>query len=66
MPLTPNRTVRDVMHEVLAAVQELAGAVEISPKPQETAWRTPLDEDTEHATYDIAVIAWPPADRDLR
>ena len=51
-PLTPNRAVRDVMHDVLAGVGELAGAVEISPMPQETAWQTPLDEDTEHATYD--------------
>ena len=50
--LTPNRAVRDVMRDVLASVRELAGAVEISPKPQETAWQTPLDEDTEHATYD--------------
>jgi hypothetical protein len=52
VPLMPNRAVRDVTHDVLASVQELAGAVEISFTPQETAWRTPLDEDTEHATYD--------------
>ena len=47
MPLTPNRAVRDVMHDVLAAVQELAGPVEISPTPQETPWQTPLDQDTD-------------------
>jgi hypothetical protein len=52
VPLTPNRAVRDVLADVLAGVQELAGVVEISPKPQETEWQTPLDEDTEHATYD--------------
>ena len=51
-PLTPNRAVRDVWHDVLEGVKELAGPVEISPKPQETEWQTPLDEDTEHATYD--------------
>ena len=26
------------------------------PKPQETAWTTPLDEDDEHATYDPAQV----------
>lgn len=52
VPLTPNRAVRDVLHDVLARVQELAGAVGISFTPQETPWRTPLDEDAEHATYD--------------
>lgn len=56
MPLTPNRAVRDVMHDVLAAVQELAGTVEISPTPQETPWQTPLDQDTEHATYDTRQV----------
>src|SRR5262249_41084986 len=45
-PLTEDRSVRDVMHDVLGGVRELAGAVEISPKPQETEWQTPLDEDT--------------------
>ena len=50
--LTPNRAVREVTQEVLGRVQELAGVVEISPKPQETEWETPLDADTEHATYD--------------
>jgi Family of unknown function (DUF5996) len=47
----PDRSVRDVTHDVLAAVRELAGPVELSLKPQETPWSTPLDEDTEHATY---------------
>ena len=48
----PDRSVRDVTLEVLAAVHELAGPVELFLKPQETPWSTPLDEDTEHATYD--------------
>src|SRR5215467_8422886 len=52
VPLTPNRAVRDVFDDVLGGVEELAGAVEISAKPQETEWQTPLDEDAEHATYD--------------
>ena len=50
--LVPDRPVRDVTRDVLAAVRELVGPVEIDFKPQETAWSTPLDEDDEHATYD--------------
>jgi hypothetical protein len=49
--LTPDRSVGEVTREVLAAVSSLAGRVEIDPAPQETPWTTPLDEDTEHATY---------------
>jgi hypothetical protein len=30
--------------------------VEINPRPQETPWTTPLDEDDEHATYDPAQV----------
>src|ERR1700751_1654078 len=50
--LTPDRPVADVTRDVLAAVRSLGGPVEINPTPQETPWQTPLDEDTEHATYD--------------
>jgi hypothetical protein len=57
IPLTPNRPVRDVTLDVIAAVGALAGRVEIDPTPQETEWTTPLDEDTEHATYDTAQVA---------
>ena len=57
VPLTPNRPVRDVVHDVLGGVDELVGAVEITMKPQETPWQTPLDEDTEHATYDPRQVA---------
>jgi hypothetical protein len=56
VPLTPNRAVRDVFEDVLAGVQELAGRVEVSPRPQETPWQTPLDEDTDHATYDATQV----------
>src|SRR4029077_17513133 len=51
IPLTPHRPVGDVTREVLAVVQ-----VEIDPRPQETAWQTPLDTDTEHATFDTAQV----------
>jgi hypothetical protein len=54
--LTPNRPVREVTRGVLSAVRGLAGSVEINPRPQETQWTTPLDEDDEHATYDPAQV----------
>jgi hypothetical protein len=41
-----------VTRAVLAAVRDMVGPVEIDPRPAETAWSTPLDEDEEHATYD--------------
>jgi hypothetical protein len=41
-----------VTREVLEAVREMAGPVRFDPRPQETPWSTPLDEDEEHATYD--------------
>jgi hypothetical protein len=50
--LAPDRAVGVVTRAVLNAVRELAGPVEIDPAPQEVAWTVPLDEDTEHATYD--------------
>jgi Family of unknown function (DUF5996) len=48
--------VAEVTRDVLDAVRELAGGVEINSKPQEVPWETPLDEDTEHATYDPAQV----------
>src|SRR3954451_21053621 len=53
---TPDRPVGEVTRDVLAAVRGLVGAVEIDPRPQETAWTTPLDEDTEHAAFDPAQV----------
>src|SRR4051794_652762 len=50
--LTPHRSVGAVTRDVLAAVRELAGPVAFNPRPQETPWSTPLDQDDEHATYD--------------
>ena len=52
IPLTPDRSVAAVTGDVLEAVRALAGPVDIDPRPQETPWQTPLDEDTEHAAYD--------------
>jgi hypothetical protein len=56
IPLRPDRSVAEVTLDVLAAVRELAGAVEISMTPQEVPWATPLDEDAEHAAYDAAAV----------
>jgi hypothetical protein len=55
--LTPDRPVGDVTREVLAAVQELVGPVKLDLAPQEVTWSTPLDEDTEHATYNTDQVA---------
>jgi hypothetical protein len=55
VPLTPHRAVGAVTREVLAAVRDLAGhaaQVAFDPRPQETPWSVPLDEDDLHATYD--------------
>ncbi len=37
---------------LLAAVRDLAGTVPFDPTPQEVPWSMPLDEDTDHASYD--------------
>jgi hypothetical protein len=50
--LTPDRAVGDVTRELVEAVRDLAGPVEIDPTPQEVSWSVPLDEDQEHARYD--------------
>jgi hypothetical protein len=50
--LQHDRSVGEVTREVLAAASDLAGRVEIDPTPQEVHWTVPLDEDSDHATYD--------------
>ena len=57
VPLTPDRPVGEVTRELLAAVRSLAGDFELDPTPQEVPWTVPLDEDTEHATYDPDQVA---------
>ncbi|UOY02425.1 DUF5996 family protein [Blastococcus sp. PRF04-17] len=56
IPLVPDRPVGEVTREVLAAVRAMAGPVPFDPRPQETPWSTPLDEDDDHATYDSAAV----------
>jgi Family of unknown function (DUF5996) len=55
--LAPDRPVGQVTRDVLTAVRGLAGPVRIDPRPQETPWSTPLDQDDEHATYHPGQVA---------
>ncbi|HZU74463.1 MAG TPA: DUF5996 family protein [Acidimicrobiales bacterium] len=50
--LTSHRPVGEVTRQVMAAVVELVGPVAFDPRPQETAWSVPLDQDDEHTTYE--------------
>ena len=54
--LTPHRAVGEVTRELLEAVGEVAGRVEIDPTPQEVPWSVPLDDDDLHATYEPAQV----------
>jgi hypothetical protein len=55
--LTPNRSVGVVTRELLAAIAELGGPLQIDLTPQEVPWSTPLDRDEEHAHYDPDQVA---------
>jgi hypothetical protein len=57
VPLVPDRPVGEVTKALLAAVAEVAGEAKIDFEPQEVAWTTPLDTDTEHATYERQAVA---------
>jgi len=57
IPLTPDRSVGAVTRDVLAAVRGLVGPFEIALEVQEASWTGRLDEDEEHATYDVAQVA---------
>jgi hypothetical protein len=56
IPLMPDCSVGHVTRDVLAAVAEVAGDVEINMTPQEVPWTVPLDEDEEHARYEPAPV----------
>ncbi|MDQ6850974.1 MAG: DUF5996 family protein [Actinomycetota bacterium] len=57
LALTPDRPVGEVTQQVLRAVADLGGAVEIDPTPQEVSWTVPLDADDEHRRYDPDQVA---------
>src|SRR5690349_14664810 len=56
VPLTPHRPVGAVTRDVLAAIHDLAGPVEVNLAPQEVPWQVPLDADEEHASYDAGQV----------
>jgi hypothetical protein len=56
LPLTPDRDVGSVTRELLSAISSLVGPAEIDPTPQEVSWSVPLDDDTEHSTYETDQI----------
>ncbi len=56
VPLVADRPVAQVTRDILASVGDLVGVVHIDPRPQETLWTTPLDEDFDHARYDPDAI----------
>jgi hypothetical protein len=56
VPLTPHRPVGAVTRDVLAAVRDLGGPVQIDPAPQEVPWQVPLDADEEHASYEAGQV----------
>jgi hypothetical protein len=49
--LGPDRPVGVVTREVLGAIHDLVGPVEITMTPQEVPWTVPLDADDQHARY---------------
>lgn len=55
--LVPDRAVGEVTREVLGAVTDMVGPVEFDPTPDEVAWSVPLDEDSEHATYEVEAVS---------
>ncbi len=57
VPLAPDRAVGTVATELLEAVGDLGGTVEIDPKPQEVPWSVALLEDQEHHRYDPDRVA---------
>jgi hypothetical protein len=49
--LAPDRPVADVTRDVLGAVRELGGPVDVNLTPQEVPWTVPLDQDDQHTRY---------------
>jgi hypothetical protein len=45
-----------VTRDLVGAARAIAGPVEIDPTPQEVPWSAPLDEDEEHASYDVEAV----------
>ncbi len=54
--LGPDRPVGEVTRELLGALRDMAGSLQIATNPQEVPWTVPLDEDDVHRTYDPAQV----------
>ena len=54
--LTPDRPVGQVTRELVDAVRRMAGQFELDLRPAEVPWTVALDEDEEHARYDVAAV----------
>lgn len=54
--LTPDRPVREVTTDVLDAVRRMAGDYELDLRPAEVPWTVALDQDDQHASYDVALV----------
>jgi hypothetical protein len=56
VPLTPHRAVGAVTRDLVKAVGQLSGPIQINSTPQEVPWSVALDEDEEHCTYEPAQV----------
>jgi hypothetical protein len=57
VPLTPHRSVGEVTRDIISAAHGLVGEFELDLRPQEVAWTVPLDEDEQHARYEVEQAA---------
>ncbi len=53
VPLTPHRSVGEVSRDVIAAAHALVGQFPLDLRPQEVAWTVALDQDEQHARYEV-------------
>ena len=56
-PLAPDRPVGEVTREVLGAVRQLGGPIDIDLTPQEVPWTIALDEDDQHFRYEPSEVS---------
>ena len=57
VPLTPHRSVGEVSRDVIAAAHALVGQFPLDLRPQEVAWTVPLDQDEQHARYEVEDVS---------
>jgi hypothetical protein len=57
VPLTPHRSVGEVTRDVLAATHAMVGELALNLQPQEVAWEVALDEDEQHARYEVEQVS---------